>query len=648
LGRAGAAWVGQAVEAIPAGVKPALAGRPGRTMVSWRGASGFAYGNGMFRAPTQDEATHVPVIGARPRSSRRPRLWRLLRWGLILGVWGAVFCALALAWFARDLPRPEDALDAVRRPSLVLQDRAGRVIATYGDVVGDKLRLADMPDFLPKAAVAVEDRRFWTHVGFDPWGMLRAAGIDMLAGRVRQGGSTITQQVAKNLFLSNARTIRRKIQEMLLTIWLEQHFSKTEILEIWLNRVYLGSGAWGVDAASRVYFGIPARNMSLWQAAMIAGLPRAPSRFNPRANPEAAASRTREVLAAMVQEGDITASQAEAAGRAIRFPKSVSGGGWFADWAAVQAEAIVPGGTDSVVRTTLDARLQNAAETRVANMLDGPGRRAGAGEAAVVVLDAASGNLRAMVGGRDYGGGAYNRATLARRQPGSAFKPFVWLAALEHGSRPDDQVLDAPLRIGNWSPVDFEKGFRGPVSLEQALALSLNTAAVRLELGAGGPAAVAAVAHRLGIADRLPDQPSLALGTGEVGLLEMTAAYAAFFNGGHTVTPVAMEAASADLRPLKLPPARQVQAIAPDLADMMRRMLGAVVSAGTGRGAALRGHSVAGKTGTTQDNRDAWFIGCVDGLVIGVWLGNDDGRPMRGVMGGGLPATLFREIAGDR
>jgi penicillin-binding protein 1A len=571
--------------------------------------------------------------------------WRLVRWGVILAVWGGLAAALLLLWFARDLPRPEDALDAVRRPSLVLQDQAGNLVATYGDVVGDALRLADLPPYLPAAAVSIEDRRFWTHSGIDPWGIARAAMVNVFSGRLRQGGSTITQQVAKTLFLTNARTMRRKVQELLLTLWLERHFTKQEILEIWLNRVYLGAGAWGVDAGARVYFGISARKLNLWQAAMLAGLPRAPSRFNPRTDPQAAAARTREVLAAMVETGAITQAQATDAAGKIRFSAHL-GGGWFADWATAQADAQIPAGTDAVLRTTLDSRAQTLAETSLRGLLDGPGVKVGATQGAVVVMDAATGAVRALVGGRDYAEGNYNRATQARRQPGSAFKPFVWLAALEHGARPDDLVLDAPLRIGKWSPVDFEPGWRGEVSLEQAFAQSLNTAAVRLEMANGGPGAVASVAHRLGIAEKLPDLPSLALGTGEVGLLEMTAAYAAFFNGGHVVSPHAILAATADRKPVAVAWAAPRRAIDPDLAAMMVRMMVAVVRTGTGRAAAVPGRLVAGKTGTTQDNRDAWFIGCVDGHVIGVWVGNDDGTPMRGVMGGGLPAVLFREIAG--
>ncbi len=597
----------------------------------------------MFRAPAIVKPAHEVLTP--PLQCRRVRPWRLLRWGIITAVWGTLAAALVVLWFARDLPRPEDALDAVRRPSLLLRDQAGQVVATYGDVVGDPLRLTDMPPYLPAAAVAIEDRRYWSHGGFDVLGILRAVTVDVFSGRMRQGGSSITQQVAKNLFLSNARTVRRKFQEFLLTMWLERHFSKTEILEVWLNRVYLGSGAWGVDAASKLYFGVPAKHLSLWQAAVIAGLPQAPSRYNPRVDPKAAAARAREVLAAMVTNGAITQAQADAASKDIKFVARPAGGGWFADWAAAQAQPMLPPGTDDVLRTTLDSRLQSTVEAGLRALLDGPGVRVGATQAAGVVLDASTGAVRAMVGGRDYADGAYNRATLARRQPGSAFKAFVWLAALEHGARPDDTVLDAPLHIGTWSPADFEPGWRGEVTLADAFALSLNTAAVRLELRAGGPAAVASVAHRLGIADKLPELPSLALGTGEVGLLEMCAAYAAFFNGGHAVTPQAVLSATADRKPLAIAWPTPRPAIDPDLAAMMVRMMAGVVSHGTGRAASVAGRFVAGKTGTTQDNRDAWFIGCVDGRVIGVWVGNDDGAPMRGVMGGGLPAILFRQIA---
>jgi penicillin-binding protein 1A len=494
--------------------------------------------------------------------------------------------------------------------------------------------------------VAVEDRRFWHHPGIDPIGLGRAAWTNLLAGHVVQGGSTITQQVAKNLFLTNARTFRRKVQELLLTLWLEHTFSKREILEIWLNRVYLGSGTWGVDAAARMYFGVSARRVNLWQAAMLAGLPRAPSRFNPRADPGAAAVRARDVLKAMTDTGAITAADAQAAAAQIAFPPAPPlAAGWFADWAAEQAQSQAPANADATVRTTLDARLQSIAEQHLAALLDGPGAAASVSQGAVVALDAATGAVRAMVGGRDYHQSSYNRAVLARRQPGSAFKPFTWLAALEKGVSPDDTVLDAPVRIGNWSPANFERRYLGEITVEEALAQSINTAAVRLLLQAGGPRAVAKLAASVGIADKLPNDASLALGTGEVGLLELATAYAAFFNGGARIAPFGIEALQANGHAIGAVHAPPQAAIDPDLAAMMVRMLTAVVARGTGRAAAVPGHVVAGKTGTTQDYRDAWFIGCIDGEIIGVWLGNDDNRPMKSVLGGGLPARLFHDIA---
>lgn len=583
------------------------------------------------RGPVAVPASPTPV-------RRRSRSLRVLRWGILVAVWGALVLALIVLWFARDLPRPDSALDATRRPSLTLENRSGRVFARFGDVVGEKLHLRDMPAYLPAAFVAVEDRRYWEDPGIDPIGLVRAAWIDLTAGHIVQGGSTITEQVAKNLFLSNARTFRRKVQEVLLTLWLEQHFSKRQILDIYLNRIYLGSGAWGVDAASRVYFGVSARRLTLWQAAVLAGLPRAPSRFNPRVNPSAAAARARDVLTAMVETGVVTAAQARDAQAKIAFPPAPSiAAGWFADWVAAQAEPTLPLNQDAILRTTLDSRIQSIAETSLATTLDGPGRADGIGQGAVVVLDAASGAVRAMVGGRDYASGSFNRAVLARRQPGSAFKAFTWLAALQRGMTPDSMVLDAPLSIGAWAPRDFERRYLGEITLEEALAQSINTAAVRLLLQSGGPRVVAATAKRLGIEDRLPDNATLALGTGQVGLLELSGAYATFFNGGNRVTPFGFSAYGATHPP--------VPVIGAEQAAEMARMLRAVVSRGTGQAADVPGYFVAGKTGTTQDSRDAWFVGCVNGTVIGVWLGNDDDRPMRNVMGGELPARVFHDIA---
>jgi penicillin-binding protein 1A len=598
----------------------------------------------MPRAPTT-----IPQRGrvrAPAQTAARRRPWRLISLAIMGLIWGALAVGLVLLFFAWDLPSPDSALQAIRRPSLTLSDTSGRIFASYGDIVGETVHTADLPRYVPEAAVAIEDHRFWTEPGIDPIGIARALLTDLAHGRIVQGGSTITQQVAKNLFLSNARTFRRKGQELLLTFWLTEHFTKRQILEIWLNRVYFGAGAWGIDAAARVDFGVSARHLTLWQAAVIVGLPRAPSRFNPRVDPEAAAARAREVLAAMVANRDITSMQAQEAAAQMEFPRGhPTEAGWFADWAAEQGEALLPAGMDASLVTTLNPEIQQTAENALRALLAGLGAAHNATQGAVVVVDAATGAVRAMVGGRDYRDSTYNRATLARRQPGSAFKPFVWLAALERGVTPDDTVLDAPLRLGKWSPRNFERRYLGEITVEDALAQSINTASIRLLMRAGGPRAVAAVAARCGIADRLPDNASLALGTGEVGLLELTTSYAPFFNGGKRVIAFAItairEPGFREAAPIPAPE----QIIHPQIAAEMARMLRAVVTHGTGRDAALPGYDVAGKTGTTQDARDAWFIGGVNGVLIGVWFGNDDDAPMRDMQGGTLPATLFREIA---
>ncbi|WP_241665384.1 transglycosylase domain-containing protein [Teichococcus oryzae] len=573
----------------------------------------------------------------------------MLRLLLLGGIWGSLAMALLLLWFAWDLPRPEQALATTRRPSVTLEARDGRLMATSGDLYGEAVRLAELPAYLPAALMAVEDRRFRSHFGLDPVGLGRAALANLRAGRVVQGGSTLTQQLAKNLFLTPARSFRRKAQEAMLTLWLERRFTKDQLLEIYLNRVYLGSGAYGVDAAARLYFGVPARRVTLWQAAILAGLPKAPSRLNPRSNPDAAIRRGADVLAAMREEDLITArQQALEAERMVLPPRPSGDAGWFSDWVQADLAEDYPGSGDLVLRTTLDLRLQAVVERRLEALLAGPGRAAEAGQGAVVALDARDGAVRAMAGGRSYRASPFNRATAARRQPGSVFKPFVWLAAMERGLGPEDGVSDAPLTLGRWSPGNGAWRPRGMITLEDALAHSVNTAAVRLLQQGGGAGEVAGMARRLGIQGRLPEHPSLALGTAEVTLLDLTAAYAAFANGGFRITPYGVQRAKSAERLLAVPRTAPQRALRPAQAAAMRRMLAAVVREGTGRAAALPGRAVAGKTGTTQDFRDAWFVGFAASggvpLVIGVWLGNDDGSPMNKVSGGSLPARLFHDV----
>ena len=571
--------------------------------------------------------------------------WRWLRWPVLLAIWGGLALGLVLLFFAWDMPRPDAALAATRRPSVMLRAADGALLATQGDLYGEPARLRDLPAFLPAALLAVEDRRFHSHFGLDPVGILRAAWANWRAGEIVQGGSTLTQQLAKNLFLTPQRSTRRKVQEALLALWLEHRFSKPQLLEIYLNRVYLGAGAFGVDAAARRYFGIPASRLALWQAAMLAGLPKAPSRLNPRASPDLAVARAAEVLEAMVETGALTPGQALAEQARLRAPPVPSRqAGWFADWALEHLASSFPGNADLVLRATLDTRLQALVEARLEALLAGPGARAGATQGAVVVLEATSGAVRAMAGGRDYRDSQFNRAASARRQPGSAFKPFVFLAALEHGLRPDDLVSDAPLSLRGWSPGNGGWRSRGEITLEEALAHSVNTAAVRVLLRAGGARPVAEVARRLGIEGRFPNDASLALGTGEVTLLDLTAGYAAIANGGLRVVPHAIVAATAGGLAVPVPRAVPPRVVAADHAAQLRRMLEAVVARGSGRTAAVPGRLVAGKTGTTQDFRDAWFVGFAGALVVGIWLGNDDARPMDDVRGGTLPARLFHDI----
>jgi len=574
-----------------------------------------------------------------------------LRWLVVLGIWGSVALAalvLALTW---DLPRTDIALSTTRRAGVTMEASDGRIIATSGDVHGEIVRLADLPAHLPAALLAIEDRRFRSHFGLDPIGILRAAYVNYTTGRVTQGGSTLTQQLAKNLFLTAERSFWRKAQEAVMAVWLEWRFSKDELLEIYLNRVYLGGGAYGVDAAARLYFGVPATRLNLWQSAVLAGLPKAPSRLNPRTAPDAAAARAVEVLFAMAEAGIITNGAAAQAAETIRIPPRPSrDSGWFADWALEDLGQRFPGNADLVLRTTLDLRLQAVVEARLEALLSGVGARARVGQGAVVVMEVATGAVRAMAGGRDYRISQFNRATQARRQPGSVFKPFVFAAALDRGARPGEMVADGAIMLGGWSPGNGGWQARGEITLEDALVHSINTSAVRVLARAGGARAVAEVARRFGLNGPFPNDATLALGTGEVTLIDLTAAYAAFANGGLRPEPRALVAVRADGRTVALPAPILTRAMPAEQARDMRRMLEAVVARGTGRAAQPAGaRAVAGKTGTTQDFRDAWFIGFTGGgfaggLVIGIWLGNDGGAPMAEVRGGTLPARLFREI----
>ncbi len=583
----------------------------------------------------------MPVPKPKPRGKTLRRAGFLVRYGTIAAIWSAAILALAAVWFTWDMPNPAVAVTQARRPAILLLDPQGQLVARFGDVAGQVLLPAQLPPYVPAAFIAIEDRRFDSHGPFDAVGMLRAVVSDAVHKQVVQGGSTLTQQVAKTLFLTNQRSLRRKVQEAVLSLWLWKHYSREEILGIYLNRVYLGAGAYGVDAASRLYFGIPATQLTLAQAAILAGLPKAPSSLNPLADPQAAQIRATEVLNAMFATGVITADQQSAA--ILQLPDAASPtsrASWFALWAMQQAGPLIPDGEDVVLSTTLDAGLQTVAEAALTSAILNQGAALNMHQGAVAVIDARSGAIRALVGGvGDHEG--YDRATLARRQTGSAIKPIVWLAGLLAGMTPDDTVMDAPLYFAGYHPQDYERGYRGQVSMRTALADSMNTAAIRILLRAGGARRVIAVARRLGLDDHFPDDATMALGTGCVGVLQLAGAYATFFNGGERVTPYGITAISG--APVGV--AQPVPAVDPALADEMRDMLRGVVTNGTGKAAFLPGMFTAGKTGTTQDYRDAWFIGYAGGDIIAVWVGNDDNSPMNKVLGGSVPAGIFKQIA---
>ncbi|MGE4062336.1 MAG: transglycosylase domain-containing protein [Rhodospirillaceae bacterium] len=553
-----------------------------------------------------------------------------------------------LGFFALDLPAVDEAI-LTRKPNIKVVDAGSWEIASFGDIYGPAIDLRKLPPHVPGAVIAVEDRRFYQHRGVDPRALVRALVVNLEAGEVAQGGSTITQQVAKNLFLTPDRTLARKIKEALLALKLEQRFSKEEILALYLNRVYFGAGTYGIEAAAERYFGKPAKDLTVYQAAMLAGLLKAPSRYNPVRDPDLAKTRTEIVLSTMVDTGVLTPEQGAAALKnASRTIKGVINpavyGRHFSDWVVGQAEAYVGSiDRDLVIHTTLDGRLQSQSEKILASHLEKSGAKLKVEQGAIVVLSN-DGAVRAMVGGKDYGESQFNRAAQALRQPGSAFKPFVYVAALEAGYRPEDMVTDAPIKIGKWRPQNFTNTYEGPVTVEKALFKSLNTPAVRLAQFVG-PRAIVDTARRLGISENLKPELSLALGSNEVTLLELTGAYAPFANGGFGVTPYAITMITDRSGKILYKRAgggfgrvMDTQTVA-----MMNGMMSQVLTQGTGTAAAF-GLPAAGKTGTSSDFRDAWMMGFTTEYVAGVWVGNDEGAGMKGVTGGGLPALIWRDV----
>ena len=588
-----------------------------------------------------------PVRPKRGRMTRAQyaRVWTLyqikrsFRIGLIVGT-----AAFLIIWFT--LPSIDTLDDFKKKVSVVIKSEDGQVIGSYGDVYGKYIGFGDLPESLVDALIATEDRNFYYHPGIDPMGLLRATIANFRAGKVVQGGSTITQQVAKNVFLSPRRSMWRKIREMMLAFKLEWYFTKEEIITIYLNRVYLGAGNYGIDAASRRYFGKPASEMTLSESAIIAGLLKAPSRFAPTSNPVLSAKRAEQVIVNMADAGYITKDKALKARADI--PKALAGRTniassnlYFGDFVMEQVPELLAGvDEDVVVITTLKPEWQVAGEKAIAEVMDKDGEKLGASQAALVAMTP-DGAIRVMIGGRNYGKSQYNRAWQALRQPGSSFKLFVYLAGLEAGFTPDTMVNDQPINIGKWSPKNYSGDYRGEITMRQAVANSINTVAIQVSEQAGR-GNVVAMAKRLGITSHLEPVASIALGTVEANLLEMTGAYAHLAADGKEVKPYAIKEirSSKGVLIYEHQDEERKTVLRADIVGQMNDLLSGVVSYGTGARANI-GRSAAGKTGTTSDYRDAWFIGYTPNLVAGVWVGNDNNQHMKKVTGGTLPAPIW-------
>lgn len=589
---------------------------------------------------------------------RRTRRTRLILGGVLgsLVLMGTVLGVTGWHWAFHDLPAAPTSASELwstrREPSVTLQDRDGHVLAVRGPLYARAVALDALPEHVPQAFLAIEDQRFYEHDGVDLRGVFRALWVNFQAGRSVQGGSTITMQLVKNLILTPDRHLRRKIQEMRLARQLEDHLTKTEILELYLNRIYLGARAFGVEAAAQRYFDKPATELTLAEAALLAALPKAPSRLDPTVNLAAAQARAATVLDAMLEAGfiDQTAHDAAIAQPAAPVadtsdPNATAIWGHAFDYALAEAADLVAADVpDLVIRTTLDPALSRAAHDVIETVLDEEGEAQNAGEAAIMLL-APDGAIRAFAGGRDYATSQFNRAIQAQRQPGSAFKPFVFAAALEAGYDPSSAVWDEPIDLEGWTPQNFSGGFRGLVTLQEALKRSINTVAAQVA-DQVGIARVVEVGQRFGIRSPLPELPAIALGAAEVNLLELTSAYAVFGNDGarrepYFITSITNSRGDILFEHVDTPAQRATTAAT---ARSMSTMLQDVVLSGTGRRAALPGRASAGKTGTSQSFRDAWFVGYTADFTAGVWVGNDDDTPMDDVTGGGLPAIIWQRF----
>ncbi|MCE2991473.1 MAG: PBP1A family penicillin-binding protein [Candidatus Jidaibacter sp.] len=593
------------------------------------------------------------------KTSRKPRRKIKLK-SVIVSLFSIIlFCIISsfllLAYLLKDLPNIEEMADRDVRPQITIYDSNSIVLAKYGDFRGERLTYSNIPIYMVQAVVAAEDRRFFEHIGIDPIGIIRAYFVNLKAGRVVQGGSTITQQLAKIIYLSPERTFKRKLQEIIIALELERKFSKEQIISLYLNRVYLGKGNYGIDAASKYYFGKSGTDLGVFESAIIAGLLKAPSRYSPSNNLALAIGRARQVLEQMYNEGYITEEQYKYGSPPTVVERGVGRGAlrnpYFADYVLSEIPDLVQNTSQDLnIYTTLNIEAQETLEEVVEKYAVQAKSKYNADQIAGLVMEP-NGAIKAMIGGVSYQKSQFNRAVTAKRQPGSAFKFFIYLAALEGGLELSDRFVDEPISIKQgkglplWSPRNIDRKYHGEMTAEEAFARSINTIAVKISEKTGVDK-VAEIAKRLGVVSKIPHFSSIALGTAEMSLLEMTQSFAHIANFGHKANAFGVIKITDGNGGIlyEFPGVEREQVIDPEVSEKMRELLRAVVLNGSGKRAAIPGMEIFGKTGTTQEHHDAWFIGFTDDIVTGIWIGNDDSSPTKNLGGAGLPAIVFHDF----
>lgn len=592
--------------------------------------------------------------------NKQPKRFKVSRGKLVVSLFSialllTLILGVVLAYYTKDLPSVEEIARKDIKPAITIYDSKGSILAKYGDHVGETLTYSQIPQSMVNAVIATEDHRFFNHFGVDVWGILRANIVNLRSGRLVQGGSTVTQQLAKILYLSPEKTLKRKIQEFLIALQLEQKFSKEQIMALYLNKVYLGKGNYGIDAAAKYYFGKAAEELDTFEAAILAGMLKAPSRYTPSSNPELSIARARQVLTQMHDLGFIDTQTLNHIKPPHVMERGIGRGAlhnpYFADYILSEAQDQLEGVSHDVnIYTTLDLHAQEVLESSASHYYTQMQEKYGVHQIAAVLMEP-SGAIKAMLGGTSYKESQFNRAVLAKRQPGSSFKFLVYLTAIEHGLKASDTFIDKPISLSQgrglpkWEPRNFSRQYSGEMSVEEAFARSINTVAVQISESVGRENVVK-MAHRLGIESTIHNLPSVALGASEATVLEMTRAFAHMPNKGFAVKSYAIlkitDQNGGILYEHSEPFAEKV--LSDDTVDGMRGLLQAVVDNGNGRNARLSFTQSYGKTGTSQDHRDSWFIGFTNDLVLGIWTGNDDSSPTNRSVGGVLPAKIFHDF----